>query len=105
MTRDRKAEAQAAVLARGTAISLPEAIEDVGQKFRLDADAGVPHLDFDRITFCSAADVDASALRCELDGVRDDVGQDLMQSLRIAFDQRHFSGDLGQANVLAFSHW
>src|SRR5262245_7157826 len=104
MTRDRKAQTQATVLARGAAIGLPEAIENVRQKFRLDTDAGIPHLDLDRITFCSAANLDAPALRRELDGVRDDIGQDLMQTLRIALDWWQLCHNPGEADVLAFRY-
>ena len=41
VTHDREPEAEAAVRARGRAVRLPEALEDVGQELRRDALAGV----------------------------------------------------------------
>ena len=47
MTPDRQTESEAAVLPRRAAVGLPEPFEDVRQKCRSDAVAGVGHIDAD----------------------------------------------------------
>ena len=48
--RKSQAETQAAVLARGRAVSLAEPLEDVRQELRLDAYAGVADSDLDLVS-------------------------------------------------------
>src|SRR5262249_38803393 len=83
LARDRQAEAGAAVLARVAAVDLAEALEDHLEVLGGNADAGV----FDREAPVRRAgdvlfgdlDVDATAFRRELDGVAEQVDEDLRQ--------------------------
>ena len=47
--RDREAEAEAAVEARGATVGLSEAVEHERQELRSDADSRVPDRDLDRV--------------------------------------------------------
>ena len=102
LAADRQAEAGAAVLARGAGVGLLEGLEDEPLLLRRDADAGVLDRERDHLlrAGCSTgwsalqpavarrdAHVDV-ALRGELDGVRQQVLQDLLQPLRVAVHRR-----------------
>ena len=60
---DRQTEPQAAVSTRRRAVRLPEAIEHVGQKGGIDADAGVRDFDPDARVGPRRGDRDAAAAR------------------------------------------
>ena len=92
---DRKPQAQSAVLARGRCIGLAEALEDVREKLRRDAHAGVAdadlHVRFDALH----EQLDASALGCEFDGVGEQVPDDLLKPARVVAHQARGSVDGG----------
>ena len=66
--------------ARGGAVRLTEAVEDVGQQLGRDAAPRVPHEDFARRGRARAQLSDRSARGRELDGVRQQVPDDLLQT-------------------------
>src|SRR6185312_17285219 len=74
-----EAEPEAAVLAREGGVRLAEPIEDVGEEARGDAPAGVADHDLDAGAVAAAARLHASPLRRELDRVRQEVGDDLLE--------------------------
>ena len=83
---------------------LPESLEDVRQEFRADPLAGITHNDFDLGIDPPEQRLRATALRRELDGVREEIPNDLLQTIGIA---RHDEGTLikcrGDFDVLRFS--
>src|SRR5258708_13844435 len=84
VTHDRQAEAESALRAPARRVALLESLEDSGQDLGRDADAGIAHLDGDRVRLRARGDVDPAALRSELDGVGDQVRDDLLQARRPA---------------------
>ena len=64
-------------------VDLDEWVKDALEVCRSDPDARVTDPDAHRFRVTLARDVDLSALRRELDGVRDEIEQDLLQSLGI----------------------
>ena len=84
---DRQPEAEPAVLARRRRIALPESFEQMRNEFRLDADAGVGDADLDMRVHALEHDLDLAVLRRELDGVRQQIPDDLLKTARIAGDR------------------
>ena len=80
IVHDRQAEPEAAVATRRRAVGLPEAVEHVRQKGGIDADAGIRDLDPDAPVDLRRADRDAAAVRRELDRVRQQIPQHLLQA-------------------------
>src|SRR2546430_1733210 len=68
------------------ALRLPEPVEDVRQEGGLDPLTGVAHGDLDVRVDALEAELDAPVPRGELDGVREQVPEDLLETLRIAGD-------------------
>src|SRR5262249_37214106 len=65
---------------------LAETVEDVRQKIRIDALAGVAHDDLDlRVTFADL-DLNAPPLGGEFDRIREQVPDDLLQTRRVGED-------------------
>ncbi len=98
---DRQAQAHAAVLARVRFVHLGERIEQSRQNLRIDADAGVAHFETQAHRVGVGLDQadfhhDLAALG-ELERVRDQVDQQLLQSRRIAPQRaRHIGFDREQ---------
>ena len=70
------------------AVGLAEPVEDVGQEIRADAHAVVAHPDLGvAVAGALQADLDAAAGRGELDGVREQVPDHLLQAVGIAGDR------------------
>ena len=67
--RKGEPESKPTVLPGRPAVGLAESIEDVRQKLRIDAGAGVANLDQDSAFTRRAADGDPAALWRELDGI------------------------------------
>src|SRR5262249_39493271 len=65
---------------------LPIAIEHIRQKFRFDALSRVTDGDLDVGVYAFQTDLDAAALVRELDGVREQVPNHLLQTIRVAGD-------------------
>ena len=84
---DGEAQAEAAVHARRRGVLLPEALEHVREKIGPDADAGVRHADLDVGVDALEPDLHPPAAGRELDGVRQQVPDDLLQAVRIAGDR------------------
>src|SRR6185436_16410811 len=84
--RQREPDAEPAELARRAGVRLPEALEDVRQVLGGDADAAVLHADHDRPVVAPRAQRDSAARRRELDRVRQQVPQDLLQPIAIGAD-------------------
>ncbi len=119
LAADGQAEAGAAVLARGAGVGLLEGLEDEPLLLRRDADAGVldgegddllglaQHRVIDAPARRGKADTDVHmALRRELDGVGEQVLEDLLQALRVA-DQgaRQVGVEMHmERQVLVFGH-
>ena len=101
LAADRQAEAGAAVLAAGRAVGLLERLEDQALLVGRDADAGVDHREGDRrigavehrVAHAPArgGGLDAQAhlaLAGELERVRQQVGEDLLQALAVGLHRR-----------------
>ena len=86
VSHDGQADAQAAILARGGAVGLAEPIEDVRQKSGLDAYAGIVDRDLDLAFGAPQARFDAPAFIRELDGVREQIPDGLLQTVGVAED-------------------
>src|SRR5262245_39093110 len=84
VSHDGQADAQAAIFARGGRVGLAEPIEDVRQKSGLDAYAGIFDRDRDLALGAPQASLDAPALVRELDGVRKQVPEGLLQTAGVA---------------------
>src|SRR6185295_15083333 len=76
---DRKAEAEAAVAPRGELIHLPERIEDDREELVRNTLPGVGHRQGHPASGSPQADADAAALWRELDRVREQVREHLLQ--------------------------
>ncbi len=90
---DREAKPGAAVALRVTRVELAELLEDGFLVFLGDARAGVEHADADARAACSVADVfradrDIAPLGRELDGVAEEVEDDLLELARVGLDER-----------------
>ena len=81
-THNREPEPEPAVLPRRRAVGLPETVEDVRQKLGRDAYPRIRHLYQRLAAFGPHARRDAPALRRELDGVRQEVPDDLLKAER-----------------------
>ena len=86
VSHDGQADAQAAILARGGRVGLAEPIEDVRQKSGLDAYAGIFDRDLDLALGAPQARFDAPAFVRELDGVREQIPDGLLQTVGVAED-------------------
>ncbi len=84
-----------------------EWVEDQGENIRLDADAGIDHLDHDpavptvalafgAVELVASADHDRAAVRCELDGVLDQVPDDLLEPRGVGIDVPALGSILGR---------
>ena len=90
VAHDGEPEAEPAVAARGGAVELAEAVEDVRQELGRDAGAVVGDDDLDVGVDPLEADLDLPRLGRELDGVREQVPHHLLQASGIA---RHRPGE------------
>jgi hypothetical protein len=85
---DGEAEAEAAVLSTRRAVRLPEALEHVREKPRVDARAVVLHANLDLVaTVVRQGHLDETSGPREFDRVGDEVPDDLLQALRIAINR------------------
>src|SRR5207244_2013313 len=80
---DRQAEARAALNPRGRAVGLVELLEDPGLVGRGDAGPGVTHRDGERAVDSGGSDRHFTGIG-ELDGVADQVEQDLRDAAFVA---------------------
>ena len=92
---DRQAEAQPPRRSRRRRIGLTEAIEHVGQEFRCDALARVVHGNLHRSRLPRCLHLDAAARSGELDGVVQDVPEDLLHAPPVGLDARQRAVDPG----------
>src|SRR5439155_9136798 len=83
---DGEPEAEAAVRAVRARVRLAEAVEDVGQELGADAPPAVAHLEAHAVAGALDAEDDLAAGVGELDRVREEVGEDLLETVRIADD-------------------
>ena len=101
--RNRESETRAAIATRRRGIGLHERIENVLAPIGGDADAGVDHREMDLTLFAGTAldtrPQDDFAALGELDGVTDQIQDDLTQPIGIA-DERGRNGRLDIANEL-----
>ena len=81
---DRQAKAQPAMPARGARIGLAEAVEHVGQKLGLDSLARIGNSEFEMRVDALHRDLHLAALGRELDRVREQVPNDLLQPAAVA---------------------
>src|SRR5438128_3708762 len=77
----REAEPEAAVRARARAVALAERLEDVRNELRRDPDARVGDDDLDARLGARETHAHAAARRRELDRVREQVPDDLLQTI------------------------
>src|SRR5215475_8476287 len=104
--RDSQAETQAAVLARGRAVSLAEPLEDVRQELRLDAYAGVADSDLDLVSSAPQSRFNAPTFVRELDRVREQIPYGLLQAAGVAKNNVAVGvNHRGQGHPFHFSAW
>src|SRR5688572_20549816 len=84
MTDDRKSEAEPAMPPADGAVLLAKAIEHVREERGLDALAVVAHADFRIPVSSGQAHLDVPAAIRELDGVREEIADHLLQTRRIS---------------------
>jgi hypothetical protein len=99
---NRQTEPQSAVDAGGRSIGLPERFEDVWQEVGRHPLSGVADLDLDAVLDTFQLDMDGAAVGRELDGVRQQVGHDLLEARAVSLDESEPRIGLGgDAHVLA----
>jgi hypothetical protein len=81
-----QAEAKAAVCACRRVVGLAEPLEHMGQELGDDAPSRVAHGNLDRLSDASRGDFHATTRRGELDGVREQVPDHLLQARGVAHD-------------------
>ena len=83
---DRQPQPESAMRACAAAVGLAESIEDVRKKIGLDADAGVRNAQPRHVGICFDRDTNGTPGRRELDGVREEIPDRLLQAVGIAED-------------------
>src|SRR5262249_9602514 len=91
----RQPQPQAAEAPRHRSVGLPEAVEDVRQKFRLDALAAVDYDDADAFGVALHPQLDPPAFGGEFDGVREQVPNYLLQAVRVATHHFGLRAEMG----------
>jgi hypothetical protein len=86
VTDDGEAEPEPAVRAGGGGVGLAEAVKDVGQEGGVDAFASVGDADDDAAIGAGDVNADGAAGGRELDGVAEQVPDDLLEAVGIAGD-------------------
>src|SRR5215813_6781980 len=86
LSRQRESQSETAGAPAARRASLLIAVEHVRQKFRFDALSGVTNGDLDVGVFALQTDLDAAAFVRELDGVREQVPNHLLQAIGVAGD-------------------
>src|SRR4051812_11378188 len=83
VAHDSKAKPQAAIAARRAALRLAKAVEHMRQKARIDANAGVLHLNasLSGLWFCARAVPTGGGP--DLDGVGQKIPEDLLEACRV----------------------
>ena len=84
MANDREVKTQATVRARNARIGLPKALEHVRQQLRRDPRSIVPDGDLDRGIHTLDPYLDAPTLGRELNGVGEQVPDDLPKAVGVA---------------------
>src|SRR3954468_9275527 len=92
---DRETETEAAVVPRRSAVFLGEPVEDVGQESGIDSGAGVAHLDDGVPAGAADGERHAPSHGSELEGIRQEVPQDLLESRSISRNQTDRPIDVG----------
>src|SRR5262249_57806788 len=87
MADERQPDAEPALGARAAAVALSEPVEDERKQLPIDADAGVADHDLQVRVDAPKRDLDPASLRRELDGVHEEVPDDLLDPVRIAVDR------------------
>jgi hypothetical protein len=101
---ERQTKTKAPVKAGRRAVFLPECFEDVGQDVRADAGARISDDQVHIQTGPHQRDVDMSARRGELHGIRKQIPNDLMQPIRRSLNGQHVGFyDNGNSNPLRSS--
>src|SRR5688572_6893458 len=86
VTDDRQPEPQTTCLARRSGVRLTESLEDVREELRSNTDPRIADGDLHVRVDAFETKLDPPEFRCELDGVGDEVPDDLLQTVRIARD-------------------
>ena len=84
----READSQPSLAACAPALALTQSVEDIGQHVGRDALPGVADDDLDVRPNALELDLDSPILRGELDGVVQQVPDDLLQPAGVAADQQ-----------------
>ncbi len=87
LTNDRQPETESGVTSRRRAIGLAEALEQVWQKVRADALAGIDDPDLHAVVRGFDEDPNTSAFRRELDRIREQIPDHLLESASVAADR------------------
>jgi hypothetical protein len=83
MAHYRQPQAETAMCPPRVAFELAEAVEDEGEKLRLDPHAGVAHNDRDVLDLALKTDSDLPSSGCELDSVGQEIPDDLLQAVGV----------------------
>ena len=97
---DGQAEAEPSESPRRRRVGLPEPVEDEGQHIGSDADAGVLNLEFDGVLDIAQRYDDPAVGAGELDRVRQDVPEHLLEPIRVADHRRGDADPLFEPNPL-----
>src|SRR4030095_8635406 len=93
MADERQPDAEPALGARAAAVALPEPVEDERQELPIDADAAVADHDLQVRVDALKGDLDPASLRRELDGVHQEVPDNLLDPVRIAAERSRIGVD------------
>ena len=83
MAHDAEAEAEASVGPRRAAVTLPEPLEEVRRGRVVESDSGVAHREPHAVAMAIEGDGHAPSRRGELDGVRDQIPDNLLEAAGI----------------------
>src|SRR5215471_16213544 len=83
MTHDGQAETEATILARRCTVRLPESVEDMRQKFRVDSYAGIADGNLNPVSDPLQLRIDVTSRVRELDCVRQEVPDDLLYTVSV----------------------
>ena len=86
VTHDCESQAKAPVLPRQAGVGLPEPLEDVREELAIDSVSRVSDREAGLVADPAEGDLDSTAVGGELDGVPEQVGDDLGESLRVSDD-------------------
>src|SRR5262245_50490031 len=84
---DGQSQTEAADLASCSCIGLTESVENIRQELRINTDTGVSNDEQQLRIILFESQFDLAVLWCELDGIGEEIPQNLLQTVGIASDE------------------